>query len=156
MVEKIPPPPPLSREYQQLNRWLLEIQSILNSSGSIDPGSVDGLPALVLQVNALAAQVAALALTVAGNTAAIAAANINITANANAIAATNINVAANTAAITALALRVTAVEARNQILNGAGVPAVGLGSNGDLYINNTGAAGTNLYAKRGGAWVAFA
>lgn len=134
-LKKFPPPPPLSQEYQQLNRWLIEIQSILNSSGSIDPGSVSGLTALTAQVAALALQVAA---------------------NAAAIAAANINIAANAAAIAALTLRVAALEARNQILNGAGVPAGALGNNGDLYINNTGGAGTNLYAKRGGAWASFA
>lgn len=142
MTQKIPPPPPLAVELQALNRWLLEIQSILNASGDIDPGSVAGLPALVTQVAALAVTVTAL--------------QVQTNANTNNIATNTSNITANTNSITALALRVTALEARNQVLNGAGVPAVGLGNNGDLYINNTGGAGTNLYAKRGGAWVAFA
>lgn len=139
MTQKIPPPPSLPKELgpfgQQLNRWLLEIQSILNDQGTIDPAAVAGLPALYTQV-------AALAVTVAANTAAI-------TANAVAIAAANVNIAANTASIVALT-------ARNQVRNGAGVPGAGTGSDGDLYINNTGAAGTFLYGKIGGAWVAFA
>lgn len=135
MTLKIPPPPQLSKEYQQLNRWLLEIQSILNNSGNIDPGSVAGLPALVLQVAALAAQVAALAVTVATNTA---------------------NIATNTANIATNTTNIATLTSRNQILNGAGVPGAGLGNDGDLYINNSGGAGTNLYGKRGGAWVAFA
>ena len=58
------------------------------------------------------------------------------------------------------------------VLNGNGAPAVGLGEDGQLYINNTGAnnvirtglladgsavkdvTGTQLYAKIGGVWVA--
>lgn len=36
---------------------------------------------------------------------------------------------------------------------GTGVPAVGLGANGDVYFNQTGAALTTIYQKRAGAWV---
>jgi phage I-like protein len=142
MVLKIPPPPRLSRDFQSLNRWLIEIQSILNSQGTIDPSSVDGLPALFTQVAGLATQVAALAITVAANTA-------NITTNTT-------NITANTASIATLNTEVTALTARNQILNGSGVPGAGLGNNGDLYINDTGGVGTFLYGKIAGAWVAFA
>lgn len=142
MTLKIPPPPFLTGQLQQLNRWLLEIQTILNNSGGIDPGTIPGLPALFLQV-------AALAVTVAAQTAAIAANTASIATNTADIVTLNGEVAT-------LQGQVTALLARNQILNGAGVPAAGLGNNGDLYINNTGGAGTNLYGKRGGAWVAFA
>jgi len=135
MVLKIPPPPTLPTQFQQLNRWLLEIQSILNSQGTIDPDQIAGLVALFAQV--------------ANNTA-------NIAANTAAIAASNIVIAANTAAIATNTANIATLTARNQILNGAGVPAAGLGNNGDLYINDTGGAGTNLYAKIAGAWVAFA
>ncbi len=70
----------------------------------------------------------------------------NIATNTANIATNTANIAANTAAIAALAL----------IRNGAGVPGAGLGNNGDLYINNTGGAGTRLYGKIAGAWVAIA
>lgn len=143
MPLKIPPPPLLtSRELQPLNRWLLEIQSILNSQGMIDPGNIEGLAVLTAQVTALSATVAALSTVVAANTTNIAA---NTTANT-----------ANTTAITANSTAITALQARNQIRNGSGVPASGLGNNGDLYLNNTGGAGTRLYGKIGGAWVAIA
>jgi hypothetical protein len=139
MVLKLPPPPQLPTAFggfgQQLNRWLLEIQSILNSEGTIDPDQIAGLPALFTQV--------------ATNTAHIATNTANIATNTADIAANTAAIAANTASIAALA-------ARNQILNGAGAPGAGVGNNGDLYINNTGAPATYLYGKIAGAWVAFA
>lgn len=42
------------------------------------------------------------------------------------------------------------------LYSGAGVPAAGLGANGDIYFNTTGGAGTTMYQKRAGAWVATA
>ena len=149
MTLKIPPPPTLSKDFQQLNRWLLEITSLLNSQGFINTGSVDGLPALTTTVGGLSTTVGGLSTTVAGLSPAVATNTTDITALTASITALTATVAANTTAITAL-------QARNQILNGAGVPAVGLGNNGDLYSNTTGGAGTNLYSKRGGAWVAIA
>jgi hypothetical protein len=128
MVLKIPPPPTLPVQFQQLNRWLLEIQSILNTQGTIDPGNVGGLTALFTQV--------------ATNTA-------NIATNTANIATNTANIATNTANIVTLT-------ARSQINNGSGAPASGLGNNGDLYINNTGSSGTHLYGKIAGAWVALA
>lgn len=44
----------------------------------------------------------------------------------------------------------------NQIWYGTGVPANGSGQNGDLYIRADGGAGTTIYQKRAGAWVATA
>lgn len=146
MPLKLPPPPQLPTAFggfgQQLNRWLLEIQSILNTQGLIDPDEVDGLPALFIQVAALATQVAALAAQVA--------------TLVTDVAALATEVAANTAAIATNTANIVTLTARNQILNGSGVPAAGLGNNGDLYINNTGAPATFLYGKIAGAWVAFA
>lgn len=142
MAQKIPPPPPLTKDFQQLNRWLLELQSIFNSQGTINPGEVDGLPALTAAVAGLSVTVAGLSITVAANSAAIA-------ANAAAIAALNTS-------ITIINTAIIALQARNQIRNGTGVPSAGLGGNGDLYINNTGGAGTRLYGKIGGAWVSIA
>ncbi len=136
MVAKFPPPPTLPQQFQQLNRWLIELQSILNSQGLIEPDQVDGLPALFTQVAALATQVAALAAQVATNTA-------NIATN-------TANIATNTANIATLA-------ARNQILNGTGAPGAGLGNNDDMYIDNGGSTpGDLLYIKIAGAWVVTA
>lgn len=139
MPLKLPPPPQLPISFgsfgQQLNRWLLEIQSILNSGGTIDPANVDGLPALFTQVAALAVQVAALA--------------AEVTALSTQVTTNTANIATNAAAIAVL-------QANAVVRNGNGGPAAGLGNNGDLYINDTGSAGTNLYAKIAGAWVAFA
>lgn len=129
MVSKVPPPPTLPQQFQQLNRWLLELQSILNSQGSIDPSNIAGLPELFTQVAALAVEVTTLTAEVAANTAAI---------------------ATNTANIATLT-------ARNQILNGTGAPGAGLGNNDDMYIDNTGSSpGTLLYIKVAGAWIATA
>jgi hypothetical protein len=139
MTLKIPPPPQLPVSFggfgQRLNRWLLELQSILNTQGLIDPTSVDGLPALFTQVTT--------------NTA-------NIATNTASIATNTIAITANTAAITTNTANIATLTARNQILNGAGDPAAGLGNNGDLYINDTGGPGTYIYGKIAGAWVAFA
>lgn len=38
--------------------------------------------------------------------------------------------------------------------SGAGVPNAAIGNNGDLYVRTDGAAGSCIYQKRGGAWVA--
>jgi ABC-type transporter Mla subunit MlaD len=146
MVQKFPPPPPMPLIFgsfgQQLNRWLLELQSILNSQGTINPGNVDGLTALIAQVATLVAEIATLTAEVVANTA-------NIATN-------TANIATNTTAIAANAAAITALQANPIIRNGAGAPGAGLGNNGDLYINNTGGAGTHLYGKIAGAWVAFA
>lgn len=146
MVQKVPPPPQLPKSFggfgQQLNRWLLEIQNILNSGGTIDPSNVDGLVAAYAQLAALAVQVATLITDVATLTGEVATLTTQVATN-------TANIATNTANITTLL-------ARNQILNGNGAPSVGTGNNGDLYINNTGSAGTFLYGKIGGAWTAFA
>ena len=65
------------------------------------------------------------------------------------VATLNTEVATNTAKIATNTANIATLTARNQILNGAGAPAAGLGNNGDLYINKTGSAGTNLYQARG-------
>lgn len=136
MALKFPPPPRMATaELQQLNRWLLEIQSILNSSGTIDPTTVDGLIALTNQVNT--------------NT-------TNIGTNTTNIATINGEITTINGEITTINTSIATLQARPLIRNGAGAPASGLGSNGDLYINNTGAVGSYLYGKIAGAWVAFA
>lgn len=134
---------------QSLNRWLLEVQSIFNSQGTIDPIDVEQLPALIIQSAANAAAI----LVLQGQVAVLQAQVALNTAN---IATNTANIATNTADIAALAVRVTALEARNQILNGIGAPGAGTGNNGDLYLNNTGGAGTRLYGKIAGAWIVIA
>ena len=142
MVAKFPPPPTLPQQFQQLNRWLIELQSILNSQGTIDPYSVDGLPALFTQVAALATQVAALARMVT--------LTAEVATNTTNIATNTANIATNTASIVTLT-------ARNQILNGTGAPSAGLGNNDDMYIDNAGSTpGALLYIKIAGSWVVTA
>lgn len=110
-MAKVPPPPYLTKDKQGqvLNRWLLELTSILNGAGDIDPGSVAGLTALVIQVGTLTTQVAALqTLTTAQGT-----------------------------SITALNGEVTTLQANAVVRNGAGVPAGGLGNINDWYSDDT-------------------
>lgn len=147
MPLKLPPPPQLPVSFgnnfgQQLNRWLLEIQSILNSQGLIDPAEVDGLPALFTQVAALAVEVATLVAEVATLT-------TEVAANTAAITVNTADIAINTANIATLT-------ARSQTYNGGGAPPATLGNPGDLYINDIGGAGTHLYANIGGTWFAIA
>lgn len=153
MVLKVPPPPQLPVSFggfgQQLNRWLLEIQAILNSQGTIDPGNVGGLPALIIQVATLVTEIATLTTEVTAATAAVAVLTGDVATLTAQVATLTTDVAANTAAITAL-------QANAVVRNGSGAPGAGLGSDGDLYINNAGGAGTRLYGKIAGAWVAIA
>jgi len=160
MAAKFPPPPQLPKELgalgQQLNRWLIEIQSILNSGGAIDPDQIAGLPALFLQVAAQALQIAANTLNIATNTTNIATNTTNIATNTTNITTLQGQVTTLQGQVTTLQGQVTTLLARNQVLHGNGVPAPGLGINGDLYSDDAGSAGANLYSKRGGAWVAIA
>lgn len=136
-MAKVPPPPFLTKdkESQALNRWLLELTSILNSAGQVDPGSVAGLAALVIQVGVQAGQIA----TLQGQ----------VTTQAGQIAALQITVAAHTASIATLT-------ARAQVLNGVGAPAAGLGNINDWYANIGGGIGARVYVKTGvGVWTAF-
>ena len=109
-VLKFPPPPTLPVALQPLNRWLIELQSILNSSGLIDPSSVQSLPATIAQV----------------------------VANTASIGILNGEVAANTASIVTLNGEVATLQARNQVLNGTIAPVAGLGVNGDWYADTAG------------------
>lgn len=130
-VKKIPPPPPLPGvEFQPFNRWLLEFQSILNAEGVIDPDNVQGLVTAYVQIDTntadivtLGAVVAALVPIVTGNTT---------------------NIAALQIALAALTGRVTTLEARGEVLNGAGAPAGALGKINDWYADT---AGLNIYVK---------
>lgn len=139
----------MGRDNFRLNRWLIEIQSILNSGGIIEPVNVDGLLAAYAQIAANLHSINVLNAEVATNTADIATLQGDVTTLQGQIATNTANIAVNTADIVTLT-------ARNQILNGAGAPGALLGNNGDLYINNTGGAGTFLYGKIGGVWQVFA
>lgn len=149
MARKVPPPPKLSQDDQPLNRWLLELQSILNAQGTIDPAEVAGLPALFLQVAANTFSILLLQNLTTAQGVSIAALQADVATIQGQIAALQVTVAANTANIVTLL-------ARNQVLNGNGVPAPALGADGDIYINNTGGIGSTLYVKITGAWNATA
>lgn len=231
MARKVPPPPPIATGDPAFNRWLLELTSILNSTGSIAATAVTQPPgtntadiatcAFVLANTASAAsttiplvdatpgQIGTSVRYARGDhvhptdtsraplaspgltgtpTAPTAAAGDNSTKLATtAYADSAVSVektraqaaeallapllsptftgtpAASTAApgISTTQLATTAfvgaaVAALSAVRNGAGVPAASLGNNGDLYLNNTGGAGTRLYGKVAGAWVAIA
>ena len=141
-VLKFPPPPTLPVALQPLNRWLIELQSILNSSGLIDPSSVQSLPATIAQVAANTADIAA-------NTASIVTLNGEVAASTASIGVLNGEVAANTASIVTLNGEVATLQARNQVLNGTVAPVAGLGVNGDWYADT---AGLHIYVKVTGAW----
>lgn len=143
MVAKIPPPPMLTTpELQKLNRWLLEIQNILNSGGLIEPSQVDGLPALFSQVVINVTQIAALQVEDANLQA-------QITQNAADIVTLQ-------GLVAVLQGQVTTLLVRNQVLNGGGSPSGLLGNNGDLYLNNGGGVGSFLYGKISGTWQVLA
>lgn len=135
MVQKIPPPPRIANQDNAFNRWLIELTNILNGAGVIDPTTIAGLIALTAQVNT--------------NTTNIATDEANITT-------INTEITTINGEITTLNSEVAALQANAVVRNGSGTPAAGLGNNGDLYINNTGGAGTRLFGKIAGAWVAIA
>lgn len=131
MAQKIPPPPMLAGlEWEGFNRWLLELTSILNDGGGIDPSQVAGLDDLTDevdnntaaigsiqgQVNALSFQVGTLQLT------------------------TNDLVTRMGSAETAIA----ALQVRNQVFNGAVAPGGSLGVVGDWYSDTV---AKHIYVK---------
>ena len=141
-VLKFPPPPTLPVALQPLNRWLIELQSILNSSGLIDPSSVQSLPATIAQVVANTASIGVL-------NGEIGVLNGEVAANTASIVTLNGEVAANTASIVTLNGEVATLQARNQVLNGAIAPVAGLGVDGDWYADT---GGLHIYVKVAGAW----
>ena len=156
-VLKFPPPPTLPVALQPLNRWLIELQSILNSSGLIDPSSVQSLPATIAQVatnttsiGVLNGEVAATIVQVATNTTSIGVLNGEVAASTASIVTLNGEVAANTASIVTLNGEVATLQARNQVLNGTIAPVAGQGVNGDWYADT---GGLHIYVKVAGAWV---
>jgi hypothetical protein len=145
MVQKIPPPPfiaSLSQEMQSLNRWLLEIQAILNSAGTVDPGQVDGLPEVIAQT--------------ALNTSNIDALQVSVGDATNSIALLSAQIVTIQTDIATINGTLTTLGARAQVFNGTGAPAAGLGTDNDWYYNRTGAVGARLYIKLAGVWTAQA
>lgn len=127
-LQKFPPPPSMtSPDLQQLNRWLIEIQSILNSQGEINPSNVVGLPTTYNQV---------------GNN------TIDIQTLFAAVQAQSIAINANAAAISTLQGQVTAlqtqVNALNLVYNGTTAPAGALGNIGDWYADTS---AKHIYVK---------
>lgn len=142
MPSKIPPPPPIASQDPTFNRWLLELTSILNNDGSIDPSSIDGYAALIAQV--------------AANTAAITSQAGSISTLATAVSALQFSVAVLGSRMTDAELNIIALQARGEVLNGVGAPGAGLGKVNDWYANIGGAVGARLYVKTGVAtWTAF-
>lgn len=53
------------------------------------------------------------------------------------------------------ALRLNSALAGGAFRTGAGVPAAGLGNNGDYFFRSDGGAGTHIYFRSGGVWAAI-
>jgi len=128
MVQKVPPPVGFAIQDPVFNRWLLELVNILNGDGTIDPSLIPGFNTLQNEIDAL---------------------NTLTTQQQQQIGFLTALVNQQQASITALL-------ARNQVYNGATGPSVGLGVDGDWYYNRAGGAGSRLYIRVGGAWVAQA
>ena len=142
MSQKIPPPPPIANMDPTFNRWLLELTSILEAGGSIDPNSVAGLPQVIAQSAANAAAITVLQGEVGGNTGDITTLQGEVTTIDGEIITIN--------------GELTTLGARAQVLNGVVDPANGLGSVNDWYANTAGAAGHRIFVKTGAAtWTAF-
>lgn len=147
MVAKVPPPPQLPLQFQQLNRWLIELQNILNAGGFIEPDQVDGLAEFIASTNLSLAALQNQLTNLANRTTLLETA---VTQNSADIA--NLQVI-----IAALQIQVNALTARSSTLNGVGAPSGALGSNGDLYVDSAlPGAGANLYVKFSGTWFVIA
>ena len=143
MVQKIPPPPFIvGADFQPLNRWLIEIQSILSNSGGIDPDQVNGLAATIALSIQNAADIVALQAQTGSNT--------------NDIAAANAQIATINASIATINGQLTTLGARGELLFGAGAPAAGLGKVNDWYGDTAGGVGARVFIKKAvGVWTAF-
>lgn len=135
MPQKVPPPPNIANADPALNRWLLELQSILNSSGDIDPSQVAGLAETEAQVTTNTHAIASLETTTGSQSLQITALQSQVTANTNAIATIN--------------GQITTLQARNQVWTTTAAP-VALHANGDYSVDTT---NKHLYVQVAGAWV---
>ena len=148
MTLKIPPPPDMGRDNQRLNRWLLEIQSILNAQGLINQDSVAGLPDLIVTVTALGVNVAGLSATVTVLGGQVAGNTTSITTISGQVATLNADVATLSADIAVINGEIATLTARSQVRNGTTAPATGLGAVGDWYADT---AAKHVYVKTGAA-----
>lgn len=130
-VLKFPPPPDMGRDNQRLNRWLIEIQRLLNTEGLIDPSQVVDLPATYV--------------TVGDNTLDIANLTVVVNALGSLVATNTVNIATIQTQILTIQGQITALQARGEVLNGAGAPAAGLGKVNDWYADVS--ATKHIYVK---------
>ncbi len=142
-MAKIPPPPRFTGpEWEDFNRWLLELTSILSSSGGIDPTQIPGYPALQGQVSQNTSDITNLQNSTGGNSAAIG----TLQGQVNSLTTRMGNAESN----------ITTLQARAQVYNGTSDPAAGFGNVGDWFANTAGAAGHRIFVKTGTAtWTAF-
>ena len=147
-MAKVPPPPRLAGpEWEDFNRWLLELTNILDATGGVDPTQIPGYSALQSQV--------------ATNTQNITTNSLNITSLANGQGTQGTSIASLQNRMTAAEGNITTLQARNQVFNGAlggtGTPPTGTGVVGDWYANTNGNAGFRIFIKTASAtWTAFA
>lgn len=139
MVAKIPPPPFLTGALYQLNRWLIEIQNILNAGGLIDPSQVEGLPAVEAQVTQSASDILTLQTQVFSLLAAVASLVVQV-------ATLNGQVSTINGQITTINGQIVTLQANGVVRFGAGIPANGLGNVGDWYADTS---GSHVYVKTG-------
>jgi hypothetical protein len=143
MTIKIPPPPQFTGpQWQSFNRWLLELTSILNNTGGIDPSEVSGLSEVITQVGTNTADIATLDTTTGGQ--------------GTNIATLNSEVAAINSQISIIGGDITALQSNAVVHNGTSDPASGFGRVGDWFANTSGGAGHRIFVKTGvSAWTAF-
>jgi hypothetical protein len=136
--QKIPPPPPIAN-MPELNRWLLEVTSILAAAGGVDPAAVEGLEATQAQVVLNTAAIAVLQGTTGGQSFQITQLQLQINGLQNDVVTIN--------------GQITTLGARNQVFNGAGAPNPADGVDGDWYAR-TAAPNRQVFVKLAGVWTA--
>lgn len=122
-------------QWEGLNRWLLELTSILTVQGEIDPDAVQGLPTVYNQV---------------GDN------SVDIQTLFAAVSAQSATINALSAQVAAFQPQIDALAARNQVYNGVTAPDNALGIVGDWYGRVGGGVGARIYIKTAAAtWTAF-